>query len=94
MKPQSPECPAGQLQVTEGAQRKATTAREQAAQAAEAVRQGTEDTLNQGQAQGESAWQKAKDVVTHAYEQVIFSAVVGRVHYARLCLNMEFDHAG
>lgn len=57
-------------QVTGAAQKKATTAQEQAAESAEAARKATADTLNKGQAQGETAWQKAKEVVTNAYEQV------------------------
>ena len=50
-------------QVTEDANRKATTAKEQAAQAAQ-------DALDKGQAHGESAWQKAKDAASHVYDTV------------------------
>ena len=50
-------------QVTEDANRKATSAKEQAAQAAQ-------DALDKGQAHGETAWQKAKDAASHVYETV------------------------
>ena len=49
--------------MTEDANRKATSAKEQAAQA-------TQDALDKGQAHGESAWQKAKDAASHVYETV------------------------
>ena len=68
------------LQVTGDAQRKAASTKDQAAQAAEDARAAAEDTLSKGQAHGESAWQKAKEAVGHAYEQ------------ARACCHVPLTH--
>lgn len=56
--------------MTGHAQKKAGDLQDQAADTVEGARATATDALNKGQAHGESAWQKAKDVVNHAYEQV------------------------
>ena len=58
------------LQVTGHAQKRAGDLQDQAADTVEGAKATATDALNKGQAHGESAWQKAKDAVTNAYEQV------------------------
>ena len=70
-------------QVTGHAQKKAGSVQDQAADTVEGVKATASDALNKGQAHGESAWQKAKDVVTNAYEQVMTLTV-------RVCHDPDF----
>lgn len=72
-------------QVTEEARKHSDTVKDKASKTAGQARDAAYDTAGTAQEQGESAWQKVKEVVTDAYEHVGVSSHLSVCYCLRLC---------